>query len=282
MSVTDPLTATGRMTAAGPLTIPAPRPMAATALRAEARIVAEPDGRGGTALPVLDSAGPFALRRLRPYGRQARVCLVGAMTAPLGGDLLGLTADLRDGAGLRLTTTAATLALPGRTGEPAAYDTRIRVGEGAVLHWLPEPLISAKGSDLRMTTRIELAPTARLVLREEQVLGRSGEPPGRLTTRLTVHRAGRPLYDQELRYGPGALGWDGGAVLGGHRAVGQLLLVDPEFAERPLPAEAPGPTAAVIPLAGPAGVVSAVAGDALSLRGLLNPERYVRDGALGA
>ncbi|MEV5505432.1 urease accessory protein UreD [Streptomyces orinoci] len=270
------------MTAAGPLTIPAPRPMAATALRAEARIVAEPDGRGGTALPVLDSAGPFALRRLRPYGRQARVCLVGAMTAPLGGDLLGLTADLRDGAGLRLTTTAATLALPGRTGEPAAYDTRIRVGEGAVLHWLPEPLISAKGSDLRMTTRIELAPTARLVLREEQVLGRSGEPPGRLTTRLTVHRAGRPLYDQELRYGPGALGWDGGAVLGGHRAVGQLLLVDPEFAERPLPAEAPGPTAAVIPLAGPAGVVSAVAGDALSLRGLLNPERYVRDGALGA
>ncbi|MFI9723167.1 urease accessory protein UreD [Streptomyces sp. NPDC052396] len=253
-----------------------------TALRAAARIAAAPDGRGGTALPVLESAGPFALRRLRPHGRQARVCLVGAMSAPLGGDLLSLTADLEDGAELRFTTTAATLALPGRTGEPAVYDTRISVGEGATLHWLPEPLISARGSDLRMTTRIELAPTARLVLREEQVLGRAGEQPGRLTTRLTVRRAGRPLYDQELGYGPGAPGWDGGAVLGGHRAVGQLLVVDPEFnATPPLP-DAPGPTAAVIPLAGPAVVVSAVAGDALTLRGLLNPERFAKDGAIWA
>ncbi|MFI0741745.1 urease accessory protein UreD [Streptomyces sp. NPDC021100] len=249
-----------------------PRPPAA-AVRAAARFVAAPDGRGGTALPVLAGEAPFALRRTGRRGPVAHVALVGAMSAPLGGDRLTLTAAVEPGAALRFTTTAATLALPGRTGAPAAYDIRITVGDGATLHWLPEPLISAAGSHLRTTTRVELAPTARLLFREEQVLGRAGEPAGRLTTRLTVHRAGRPLYDQELAYGPGAPGWDGGAVLGGHRAVGQLLAVDPAFGDAPPPVTPPhtaeGAVAATMPLAGPAVVVSAVASDALRLRALL-------------
>ncbi|MGI5341493.1 urease accessory protein UreD [Streptomyces sp. CA-181903] len=244
----------------------------AAAVRAAARLVAAPDGRGGTALPVLSGEAPFALRRTGLRGPVAHVTLVGAMSAPLGGDRLTLAAAVEPGAALRFTTTAATLALPGRTGAPAAYDIRIIVGDGATLHWLPEPLISAAGSDLRTTTRIELAPTARLLFREEQVLGRAGEPAGRLTARLTVHRAGRPLYDQELAYGPGAPGWDGGAVLGGHRAVGQLLAVDPAFGDNPPvppPHTAEGAVSAAMPLAGPAVVVSAVASDALRLRTLL-------------
>ncbi|MFE0043780.1 urease accessory protein UreD [Streptomyces albireticuli] len=254
-------------------------------LRATARIVAAADGRGGTALPVLDGAGPFALRRLRPYGPGARVALVGAMSAPLGGDRLALTAEAGDGAALTFTTTAATLALPGRTGEPATYDTRIRVGDGAVLRWLPEPLISARGSDLRATTRVELAPTARLVLREEQILGRTGEEPGRLRSRLTVLRAGRVLFDQELAYGPGVPGWDGGAVLGGLRAVGQLLVVDPAFEARPAAPRVLGEGAALMPLAGPAAVVGAVARDGLELRGALDRgwrefARECRDGGI--
>ncbi|WP_171165874.1 urease accessory protein UreD [Streptomyces sp. I05A-00742] len=250
-----------------------------TGVRAAARIVAAPDGRGGTALPVLEGEAPFALRRTGERGGEAHVTLVGAMSAPLGGDRLTLSVTVAAGAALRFTTTAATLALPGRTGAPATYDTRITVGDGATLHWLPEPLISAAGSDLRTTTRVELAPTARLVLREEQVLGRTGERPGRLTSRLTVRRAGRPLLDQELAYGPGVPGWDGGAVLGGHRAMGQLLVVDPSFGDRPPMLPPPGPTAAVMALAGPAAVVSAVASDALRLRGLLREgESAVRDG----
>ncbi|MEU2871097.1 urease accessory protein UreD [Streptomyces olivoreticuli] len=258
------------------------RPGPVPGIRATARIVAAPDGRGGTALPVLDGAGPFALRRLRAYGPEARVALVGAMSAPLGGDRLTLTAEVEDGAALRFSTTAATIALPGRTGAPATYDTRIRVGDGATLHWLPEPLISARGSDLRSTTRVELAPTARLVLREEQILGRAGEPPGRLSARLTVHRDGRPLFDQELCYGPGAPGWDGGAVLGGHRAVGQLLVVDPAFEGAPVAPRVLGATAVLAPLAGPAAVVSAVAPDGLQLRKALESGDLLADGAMQA
>ncbi|TXS28562.1 urease accessory protein UreD [Streptomyces sp. ms191] len=236
-------------------------------LRATARIVAE----AGGALPLLESDGPLALRRTRGAGPYTHVTVVGAMSAPLGGDRLAIEADVRAGARLRVDSAAATIALPGRTAEPATYDVRLTVGADGDLRWLPEPLVSARGSDLRMRTTVELAPDARLVLREEQILGRHGEEPGTLLTRLTVRRGGRPLLDQELRLGPGAPdGWDGGAVLDGHRATGQLLFVAPEFEEKPVETRLLGEHAVLTPLAGPAALVTAIAPDALRLRRVLD------------
>ena len=235
-------------------------------IQATARIVATRDG-----LPVLVSDGPLAVRRTRGTGPYTRVTVVGAMSAPLGGDRLAIEADVEEGARLLVDSAAATIALPGHTPEQAHYDVRLTVGEDGELCWLPEQLISAYGSDLRMRTRVELAATARLVLREEQILGRYGEQSGTLATRLTVHRAGRPLLDQELGYGPGAPGgWDGAAVLAGHRAVGQLLVVDPEFEDKPAEPQLLGETAALTPLAGPAFLVTAVAPDARELRRVLD------------
>jgi len=240
-------------------------------VRATARIVARQDGRGGTALPVLDGEGPLAPRRTRGSGAEARVMLVGAMSGPLGGDAFAVEAGVESGARLRVGSAAATIALPGQTKGDARYDVRLRVEDGAELLWLPEQLISAKGSDLYVTTRAEVGAGARLVLREEQVLGRVGEEPGRLTSRLTVRVEGRTVLDQELACGPGAPGgWDGPAVLGGHRAVGQLVVVRPEFAVEPVAARVLGDGAALVPLAGPAVLVSAVAADALRLRRVLD------------
>jgi urease accessory protein len=237
---------------------------------ATARIVATRAG-----LPVLSGEGPLALRRTRATGAGSRVTVVGAMSAPLGGDRLAIEADVRDGARLTVDAAAATVALPGRRADHGAryatYDVRLTVGEDAELNWLPQQIISVRGSDLRMRTRVELGATGRLVLREEQILGRHGEPSGTLTTRLTVHRAGRPLLDQELSLGPAAPdGWDGGAVLGGHRAVGQLLLAGPEFVEKPAAPRMLGDTAVLTPLAGAGVLVTALATDALALRGILD------------
>ncbi|MET9348002.1 urease accessory protein UreD [Streptomyces termitum] len=245
-----------------------PAPAAAAGVTATARITAGADG----SLPVLESDGPFALRRTRSaVPGWTRVTVVGAMSAPLGGDRLAIETEVRDGARLLVDAAAATLALPGRTTGPAAYALRLRVGADAVLRWLPEQLVSVHGSVLRARTTVELDPAARLVLREEQVLGRHGEPPGTLFSRLTVRRAGRPLLDQELACGPGAPGgWDGGAVLGGHRTTGQLLVVDPRFDTAPVPVRLLGDHAVVTPLAGPAALVTAVAPDALALRRTLD------------
>ncbi|MFF4582285.1 urease accessory protein UreD [Streptomyces sp. NPDC001389] len=239
-------------------------------MRATARIAAAADGRGGTVLPVLAGEGPLALRRVRGEGAEAGVMLVGAMSAPLGGDHLTVEADAGPGARLALRSAAATLALPGRSGERARYDVRLALAAESLVRWLPEPLVSVRGSDLRVTTRAELAPSARLVLREEQVLGRAGEAPGLLRSRLTVIRGGRPLLDQDLSCGPGAPGgWDGPAGIAGHRALGQLLVVDPRFEQDPPRAAVLGEFAAATPLAGPAVLVTALAPDALRLRELL-------------
>ncbi|MFE9057700.1 urease accessory protein UreD [Streptomyces mutabilis] len=239
-------------------------------VRARARVLARGDGRGGTALPVLEGEGPLAVRRTRGSGAEAHVMLVGAMSGPLGGDHFTVTAEAAEGARLRVGSAAATLALPGQDKAGARYDVRLTVGDDAELRWLPEQLISAYGSDLSVATRVDLAATGRLLLREEQVLGRSGEEPGRLSSRLTVRVAGRCVLDQELACGSGAPGgWDGPAGLAGHRAVGQLVVVRPEFAAEPPRASAFAEGAAVLPLAGPAALVTAVAPDGLRLRRLL-------------
>ncbi|MEW1927708.1 urease accessory protein UreD [Streptomyces sp. NPDC088360] len=245
--------------------------VAASGVRGIARITARGNGRGGTVLPVLDGEGPLAPRRTRSAGVGAQVTLVGAMSGPLGGDHLTVEAAAEEGARLHIGSAAATLALPGQSKEAARYDVRLTVGDGAELCWLPEQLISVRDSDLRVTTRAELAASASLVLREEQVLGRTGEEPGRLTSRLTVRRAGRLLLDQELSCGPGAPGgWDGPAVLAGHRAIGQLVIVRPEFEHhRPEPTLLAEATA-LTPLAGPAVLVTALAPDALRVRRVLD------------
>ncbi|MFE9774515.1 urease accessory protein UreD [Streptomyces sp. NPDC005931] len=245
--------------------------MTVTGVRAVASVRARADGRGGTSLPVLESDGPLALRRTRGSGGEARVMLVGAMSGPLGGDHFTVRADVEQGARLRVGSAAATLALPGQQKGAARYDVRLTVAAGAELYWLPEPLVSVRGSDLRAATLVDLAAGARLVLREEQVLGRAGERSGSLTTRLTLRIADRTVLDHELACGPGAPGgWDGPAGLAGHRAVGQLVVSDPAFASEPVAARVLGEGAAVMPLAGPAALVTAVAPDALLLRRLLD------------
>lgn len=243
-------------------------------MHATAHIRANATGHA-TTLPVLRGDGPFELRRLRSHNGEARVCVISAMSAPLGGDRLCIAAVAENDATLHITTAAATIALRGSTPNHATYDVRLTAGEGARLHWLPKPLISACGSNLRQSCTVDLAPTARLVLREEQILGRAGEPPGRLITRLTVRRGGHPLLDQETAYGPGAPGWDGPAILSDHRTVGQLLIVEPDFDKTPPKARLLGDDTAdgqgvLVPLAGPAALVTALAPDALRLRRILD------------
>ncbi|MER6329014.1 urease accessory protein UreD [Streptomyces sp. NPDC001034] len=241
---------------------------------ATARVRAAHNGRT-TILPLLSGDGPFHLQRLRPRGDLARVDVIGAMSGPLGGDRLALHTDVGPRARLRITSAASTIALRGPTEDAATYDIRLTVGDDATLHWLPRPLISTAGSNLRQTCTVDLALTARLILRDEQVLGRTGETSGRLSTRLTVRRAGRPLLDQHTGYGDPHPAWDGPAVVGAHRACGQLLVVDPSLTPGAFPPVLlgdPGTEAqgVLAPLAGPALLATVVADTATGLRRLLD------------
>ncbi len=234
-------------------------------MKARARVVAEADGAGGTRLPVCYGEPPLLPRRTGPPGPgPAQVHLVGGAAGPLGGDDLLVEIEVRPGAHLRLHTVAATIVLSGSSGRSRTC-VRARVAEGGRLDWLPEPLVATAGCDHVAAAEVELAATSILTWRDELVCGRTGEDPGDLVQATVVRRAGRPLSHQELRVGPSVPGWAGPAGLGGHRAVGSVLLVGLDPPAAPPPA-VDGARAALLRMAGPAVLASAIAVDAYRLR----------------
>lgn len=262
-------------------------------MRASARIAAETCYGGGTRLTTLAGQAPLLLRqtdtreepsieaRSQAAARGqgiALVHLVGGAAGPLGGDELHYSVDLGPGARVEVRSAAASIALPGPRESESTLDITARIADGARLAWSPQPLIVARGARHRTTARIELAENAHLLWREETVLGRHNEQPGSVTTRLRVQRNGKVLLDHTLAAGPYYPGSLGAAVTSADSAIGTILIVDPEWdhvppADRlviPIPIrDGAGGAVAVMPLPGPAVVVSALAPDGLTLSRLL-------------
>lgn len=238
-------------------------------MRALARIVAEADGLGGTRLARLRGEPPLLLRQTPGPTGTAMVHVVGGAAGPLGGDYLRLEIEVREGAALCLRTVAASIALPARSGAPSRVVVTATVASGGFLSWLPEQLVAAGGCHHIALATVELAENATLLWRDELVCGRHDEQPGDATISTSVVYAGRPLLRQSLSVGPAAEGWSGPAVLGGAKATGSLLHVDPH-ATVSAPAVL-GPSAVRMPLAGPATLVTATAEDAHTLRKYLEP-----------
>jgi urease accessory protein len=241
---------------------------------ASAAIEAVAGAGGVTRLPVLASQVPLVLRRTPDA-----VYLVGGAAGPIGGDSLSLSVTVGAGAFLRVRTAAASIALPGLDGLESVLRVSVSVGEGGRLEYLPEPVVITDGARHATLVSVTLAPGASLALRDEVLLGRHGEAGGTARTDLQVSYAGRPL----LRHALSVSGTDpaslGPAILAGHRAVGTLLLVDPSRVPGAhSPAETDGhaheagatagatPARAVMPLAGPGVLVTALAHDAVTLR----------------
>jgi urease accessory protein len=214
-----------------------------------------PDGR--TRVTRLRSDGPLA-----PRESGGAVYLVGAGAGPLGGDDLELAVDVGPGACLTVRSAAASLVLPGRRNHPSRLAVRARVGAGARLVFEPEPAIAAAGCDHRALAEVSLERGATLVWREEIVLGRYGERPGRYMSRFDVTYDRLPLLRHELRVDENA---DSAAVLGSAKAAGTVLLAGESLTREPYAAEG----LAVLPLAGPAVLVTALAEDTVRLRDLL-------------
>ena len=226
-----------------------------TGFTARAAVAAECDGAGRVRITRLRSDGPLALRV-----SGETVHLVGAGAGPLGGDDLELTVGVGPGARLDVRSAAASLVLPGRPGSPPSRLTvRARVAAGGRLDFSPEPAIAAAGCDHRALADIRLDEGAELVWREEIVLGRHRERPGRYVSRFDVTVGSVPLLRHELRIDEDATS---SAVLGGAKAVGTLLVSGPGPAPEPYAGEG----FAVMPLAGPGVLVTALAPDSVRLR----------------
>jgi urease accessory protein len=236
-------------------------------LLATARLRVEADGSGAPRLAVLRSEPPLLLR---PTGPDT-VHLIGGAAGPLGGDRLRIEVSVGPGASLTVRAAAASLALPGPDGAPSRLEISASVAAGGRLSWLPEPLIAATGCRHTTQATINVAAGANLLWRDELRCGRHGEQSGdvRLVTRLRAGDA--EIYEHELAVGPDAPGWSGPAVLAGARSIGTLLIVNAAWRESgPPPAQVLSPTAAAMPIEGPAILVTALAEGTAEVRRYLD------------
>ncbi|GID65871.1 urease accessory protein UreD [Actinoplanes cyaneus] len=237
-------------------------------MRAEARVAAESDGRGGTRLTTLRGQSPLLLRRTGPRASAGvTVHLVGGAAGPLRGDELRLEIEVGPGARLELLSVAAQLALPGRPAPASRLTITATVAAGGTLRWLPEPLIAAAGCDHVAITRVTVETGGSLLWRDDLVCGRHGEDSGDFVADTLVRYGGSTLYRHELAVGPRAAGWSGPAILGGARAVGTVVTAGPES----MVPGAAGPDAAVMPLAGPGMLATATGADIRHVRAALDP-----------
>jgi urease accessory protein len=214
----------------------------------------------GTKIVTLASNPPIAAKVLPgPV-----LLLVGSSAGLLEGDVVTVDLVLGPGAHLTVRSTAATLAHPCPGGRMTRSDVRASLGEGATLAWLPEPLVACAGCHHVSHSTLSLAAGAVAVWNEACALGRSGEEPGRVETRLDAELCGRPLLRDALRVGPGAVGWRGPAGLGGARHVGSVHLLG----RRPS-----HPGLDCLDLAGPGATIRAVAPDGATLEARLDIAR---------
>lgn len=188
------------------------------------------------------------------------VYLVGTAATPVGDDEVTIDIDVEPGADLLLRTSAATVAWGG---EATTQSITATVGHGARLRWQPEPMIATGRCAHRQIVEIRLHGTGRICWREEILLGRHDERPGRLDLALGVDIDGFPLLRHTFAVGDDQPGWDGPAIIGAHRAVGLHLEAG---AGSPPSTPAAGPGWARLPLQGPGTLIAALGADLPTLR----------------
>jgi urease accessory protein len=152
--------------------------------------------------PRIECSGALAARRTEPQ----TVHLVSAAATPLGGDAIHIRVVVEAGARLRVRTAAATVTLPGATtSESHAFWTLEVAGE---LDIDAEPTVVAATSRHFTSTRLVLAPSARVRLRERIQIGRSGERQGFWSASLHADIDGTPLLRHRIELGSGSVADD--------------------------------------------------------------------------
>ncbi len=267
-------------------------PAPAAALRLERAA-----GRLELAVGLRDGASRLLLHREEGsakarFPRQApggplEAVLVNTAGGLAGGDRLDQRLTVRPGAALLAVGQAAEKVYRS-IGPDAVVRTRLEVGAGGTLLWLPQETILFDGGRLDRALEAELAGEARLLLVEAVVLGRRARGErvhtGRLLERRTIRIDGRLVWYEPFRLdGPIEALADRPALLGGARAFATLLALGPgvEALVEPLRARLEGTSVrAAAGFRPPCLVARLLAPDGFELRRALAPAVALLGGAL--
>ncbi|KHO20654.1 urease accessory protein UreD [Mycolicibacterium setense] len=174
---------------------------------------------------VVITATPGRLPRIEARGGLAGRCtepdtvhLISTAATPLGGDTLTVRLVVEAGARLRIRTAAATMVLPG--GHTLQSGAHWELEVAGQLDLDPQPTVVAGGSVHHTTTRLHLAESAQVRLRERVQIGRTGEQQGFWSSSLHADVGSTPLLRHRIELGRGAVGDD---VLAAPRACASEL-----------------------------------------------------------
>ncbi len=181
----------------------------------------------------LFQSGSARLLLPRTYGGGAEAVLLNTAGGLTGGDRLDIEATLKPRASLLITTQAAER-IYRSAGGTAAINTRLRLGAGAALDWLPQETILFERASLQRNLCVEMAKDARFLGLETLVLGRRAMGETLTYADIGDHRRiwrnGRLLHAESLCY-PKETG-RARKVTGGARAVASLIYVAPDAEAR--------------------------------------------------
>ncbi|MDW4497339.1 urease accessory protein UreD [Sulfitobacter sp. D35] len=187
---------------------------------------------GGSHIAALHQSG--ASKLLFPRSRTAvTAILVNTAGGVTGGDRFELSGRAGRDSALVLTTQAAERVYRAQDGQTGCVTTRLEAEADARLHWLPQETILFEGAALHRSLTVDLAETARFVMVEPLIFGRTARGEDlraiRFDDRVEVRRAGRPLFRDGLHlHGDVAAQLDRPAIGGGARAMASVLVCAPE------------------------------------------------------
>lgn len=230
------------------------------------------DGR--TRLTNLYQEGCAKIRLPHTHDASLQAVLINTAGGLTGGDDVSWEATAAPGAKLVLTTQACERVYRS-LGDDAQVRTRLEVGAGAHLDWLPQETILFEGARLNRTLEVDLAADASFFAIEAILLGRTamGEAArsARLTDNWRIRRNGRLIHAEATRLSGEPLERDGLSLLAGANAFATLLYVGADAAQKleGVRGQLTGQSAAS--LVGERLVVRVLAASGLALRKIITP-----------
>ena len=188
-------------------------------------------GLGRTRIDRLFQEGAAKIRiPQRPDGVFEAI-LINTAGGLTGGDRMDWQFDISAGSSVTLTTQACEKIYASSEGT-AKVATRINVGSGGCLAWLPQETILFNEAQLARSLTVELAEGAEALILEPVAIGRlaMGETSvtGAFSDRWRISQAGRLLHAEDFRIGPNITMLAGErAILNGAGSFATLLLISP-------------------------------------------------------
>jgi len=248
-------------------------PVAMQRARGEGRVTTQlVDGR--TRLQALYQDGCAKIRLPNTHDESLQAVLINTAGGLTGGDHIDWQAEAAPGTRMVLTTQACERVYRS-TGADARVATRLAVGEGAQLDWLPQETILFEHSRLDRRLDVDLAAGAQFCAVEAILLGREamGEAArsALLRDNWRIRRGGRLIHAEATRLSADPLERDGLSLLDGALAFATVLYVgdDAERRLEPVRARLTGRSGASV--IGERLIVRAMAPSGLALRRIIAP-----------